>query len=416
MALLVGSARLDENGKATGGAAGDQTKKEVCTQAYYVHSKGWYVLRPKSKAVADKLAAAMLAACENDNIGYDQHGRLTVVNAVKQYGAMAKITEKVEGDCSSLVRACCIEAGFEPANFTTANEAAALAATGMFEDKKAVTSSTKLYNGDVLVTKTKGHTVIVVSGNPPKEEAATTTTEQNASDAAGIIMANDKEIWSWLRAAGLNEYATAAIMGNIRAESAGKPSNMQNSYEKKLGYNDDTYTAAVDNGSYSDFVKDGVGYGLCQWTYWTRKQALLEHCRAAGASIGSLTAQLGFMLVEMKGYKAVWAALAAATDVRTVSDVIILKYEKPADTSEAARKKRAEYGQAFYEAFAAGGSAGSSQTATAQEQTYKVVKGDTLTKIANQYGTTVAKIVSGNKAKYPKITANYIVVGWELKV
>lgn len=416
MALLVGSARLDENGKATGGAAGDQTKKEVCTQAYYVHSKGWYVLRPKTKAVADKLAAAMLAACENDNIGYDQYGRLTVVNAVKKYGAMARITEKVEGDCSSLVRACCIEAGFEPANFTTANEAAALAATSMFEDKKTVTSSTELYNGDVLVTKTKGHTVIVVSGNPRKEEAATTTTAQNATDAAGVIMANDKEIWNWLRAAGLNEYAAAAIMGNIRAESGGKPRNMQNSYEKKLGYNDDTYTAAVDNGSYSNFVKDGVGYGLCQWTYWTRKQALLEHCREAGASIGSLTAQLGFMIAEMKGYKAVWAALAAAVDVRTVSDVVILKYEKPADISAAARKKRAEYGHAFYEAFAAGGSTGDSQTTAAQAQTYKVVKGDTLTKIAKKYGTTVAKIVLSNKAKYPKITANYIVIGWELEV
>ena len=29
-----------------------------------------------------------------------------------------------------------------------------------------VTSGTKLYNGDILVTKTKGHTVAVVSGNP----------------------------------------------------------------------------------------------------------------------------------------------------------------------------------------------------------------------------------------------------------
>ena len=41
-----------------------------------------------------------------------------------------------------------------------------LAKTGRFEDKVSVTASTVLYNGDVLVTKSKGHTVVVVSGNP----------------------------------------------------------------------------------------------------------------------------------------------------------------------------------------------------------------------------------------------------------
>ena len=35
----------------------------------------------------------------------------------------------------------------------------------------AVTSKTELFNGDVLVTKTKGHTVVVVSGNPRRGNA-----------------------------------------------------------------------------------------------------------------------------------------------------------------------------------------------------------------------------------------------------
>lgn len=46
--------------------------------------------------------------------------------------------------------------------------------------------------------------------------------------------------------------------------------------------------------------------------------------------------------------------------------------------------------------------------------TYKVVKGDTLGSIAKRYGTSVSKIVSDNKSKYPKISANYIQVGWKL--
>jgi len=164
--IKVGSARIDENGKLTGGKAGDQTGKEVSTQDYYLHSKGWYLLRPKSVEDADKLAASMMAACNNDNIGYDQNERLGIITQIKKYGSMAKIAVKTEADCGTLVRGCCIEAGFDPGNFTTSGEATALSKTGRFEGKIAVTSSTILHNGDVLVTKTKGHTVIVVSGNP----------------------------------------------------------------------------------------------------------------------------------------------------------------------------------------------------------------------------------------------------------
>ncbi|MBD5457995.1 MAG: lysozyme [Lachnospiraceae bacterium] len=175
MAIKVGSARIDENGKLSNGKAGDQTGKEVSTQDYYLHSKGWYLMRPKSVEDADKLAASMLAACENDNIGYDQGNRLDIITQLKKYGSMAKIVTKTEADCGTLVRGCCIEAGFDPGNFNTANEAACLEKTGKFEKKVAVTSSTTICNGDVLVTKTKGHTVIVTSGNPRKANQAVQT-------------------------------------------------------------------------------------------------------------------------------------------------------------------------------------------------------------------------------------------------
>ena len=45
MAVKVGSARIDENGRAHGGKAGDQTGKELPVQSWYRHSKGWRVLR-----------------------------------------------------------------------------------------------------------------------------------------------------------------------------------------------------------------------------------------------------------------------------------------------------------------------------------------------------------------------------------
>jgi len=151
-----------------------------------------------------------------------------------------------------------------------------------------------------------------------------------------------------------NACGAAGLMGNLYAESALRPNNLQNSYEKKLGMTDESYTAAVDNGSYTNFVKDSAGYGLAQWTYHTRKAALLDYAKSIGASIGDLDAQLGFLWKELsEGYSAsVLAVLKTATTVREASDVVLTKFERPADQSEAAKIRRAGYGQTYYNKYA----------------------------------------------------------------
>jgi hypothetical protein len=68
-------------------------------------------------------------------------------------------------------------------------------------------------------------------------------------------------------------------MGNLYAESGLKPNNLQNSYEKTLGFTDVTYTEAVDKGIYNNFIHDKAGYGLAQWTWWSRKEALLNYAK-----------------------------------------------------------------------------------------------------------------------------------------
>ena len=164
---------------------------------------------------------------------------------------------------------------------------------------------------------------------------------------------NEEKIWNYLIEKGLSKAGAAGLMGNLNAESALNPKNLQNSYEKKLGYTDDSYTAAVDNGSYNNFVRDSAGYGLAQWTYWSRKQNMLEFARAAGKSIGDLEMQLDFLFKELsEGYKTVLATLKAATTVKAASDSVLLNYERPADQSEAVKKKRASYGQTYYDRYA----------------------------------------------------------------
>ena len=162
----------------------------------------------------------------------------------------------------------------------------------------------------------------------------------------------EKTIWNFLSGKGLNDFAVAGIMGNLFAESGLDPQNLQDTFEKRLDMTDRQYTALVDNGSYTNFVRDSAGYGLAQWTYWSRKQALLDHAKKLHVSIGDLDMQLEFFWTEIQGYRPVMNVLGNAKSVLEASDAVLTGYEKPADQSVTAKKKRAGYGQKYYDRYA----------------------------------------------------------------
>ena len=170
-------------------------------------------------------------------------------------------------------------------------------------------------------------------------------------------MNTEERIWSFLKAQGLTDAGAAGLMGNLYAESGLRPNNLQNSYEGKLGMADAEYTERVDSGSYTNFAHDCAGYGLAQWTYHTRKANLHKFAKDAGKSIGDLEMQLGFLMQELStSYKTVLATLKTATSVRSASDAVLLQFERPADQSEAAKVKRAGYGQKYFDKYAQKGS------------------------------------------------------------
>lgn len=170
------------------------------------------------------------------------------------------------------------------------------------------------------------------------------------------MMTTDEKIWTYLKNQGFTDAGVAGLMGNLYAESGLLPNNLQNTYEKKLGYTDATYTAAVDNGSYTNFAKDGAGYGLAQWTYHTRKAALLAFAQDAGKSVGDLEVQLGFLMKELsESFKSVLNTLKTVTTVKAASDSVLLNFERPADQSDAVKTKRASYGQTYYNKYAVKG-------------------------------------------------------------
>ncbi len=195
MAVIIGSARIDERGKISGGKDGDNNGREVSTQNYYAKPAGapWRVLRPKNATKAAKIAACMRKACANDHIGYNQNRRLTLYNLAKPHGFdVSKVTQNCSTDCSALVRVCCAYAGIAVGNFTTSNEARMLLATGEFvemADKKYRTGSAYLREGDVLVTPSKGHTVVVLSSGNASEPLPSAGSDSAVLGTGGSVPA-----------------------------------------------------------------------------------------------------------------------------------------------------------------------------------------------------------------------------------
>lgn len=182
--VKLGSSSKDEKGQYRGGQAGDQTGAEVYIQNWYDGS--WHsVIRPKSAALAEKIASACEKACNNNNIGYDQYERNSLYReALKVNLDLSKITTPCECDCSSLVSTCCIAAGLPESIFfagnnmrTTYNLIDACNKTGHFDvltSSNYTRSKDYLKRGDILLST--GHTVIVLSNGDKAGQMVVTQT------------------------------------------------------------------------------------------------------------------------------------------------------------------------------------------------------------------------------------------------
>jgi hypothetical protein len=406
MATKISNCGSNENGKTTGGKAGDQTGKEYRVISWY--SRPWKcVLRYSDPKVGEEIARISEAAAKNDNIGYCQTHRRTYHDALKAANwNPAAIKTPVEADCSASTLANIIAAGHKcgiaalkqvnPDGYT-GNMRAALKKAGftVLTDSKYLSSSDYLLPGDILLNDNAHAAVNLTAGTKAKAAAVTTP-------AASTPGNNEKAIWNFLIGKGLNAYAAAGIMGNLYAESVFNPRNLQNSSEKKLGLSDDEYTAAVDAGTYTNFVKDCAGYGLAQWTYYTRKQGLLNKAKAAGKSVGDLNIQLSFLWEELQGYKKVMQQLKAAGSVAEAASAFMIGFERPADQSATAQKKRASYGQKYFDKYAGSRPAAPSTSGKNEpDAAYKVGRNYTLQ--ANMY---VRKTPNGEKLSFSALTAD----------
>lgn len=163
---------------------------------------------------------------------------------------------------------------------------------------------------------------------------------------------SERNIYRALRAGGLSPAGACGVMGNMYCESLLK----SNIVEKRCSLSDEDYTYNVDNGIFSmqQFIHDAYGYGLAQWTFYTRKQELYTLAKSKGVSIGDEAMQCELCLRELqRDYRELYNYLCVAEDLFTAASRVCKEFEKPAvenvfpryDAAQRYYNNRFEYGE-----------------------------------------------------------------------
>jgi len=163
MGIRIGHASISENG-GVNGAKGDSTGKEVCVRGWYSKPWDFMAIHPEA-AVREKHAAAVEAACANDNIGYGQGDRNTLNALAKAVGYNLAAVGKCNCDCSSLQNVAAVASGAAGVSYggngwVTSTMKAALKAAGykIITKRQYLDSDAYCIRGAIYV-KASSHTV-----------------------------------------------------------------------------------------------------------------------------------------------------------------------------------------------------------------------------------------------------------------
>lgn len=164
--------------------------------------------------------------------------------------------------------------------------------------------------------------------------------------------ANAVYIYKAARSKGFTKEAACALLAQIQAESAFDPTNLEDTANYKLGLSDESYTRKVDNGTYTRFVNDSHGYGLAQWTFWSRKQMLYNYAKSRGKSIGDRDMQVEFIFYEMQSsFNGIWKMMLSSNDLYACTKELLYTWENPFEKTNN-MKVRYGYAQGWYETLA----------------------------------------------------------------
>ena len=208
-------------------------------------------------------------------------------------------------------------------------------------------------------------------------------------------MTTQEYIISECRKQKLTDEAIAALLAQIQAESGFKVNNLENTVNTKLGMTDEQYVAAVDNGSYTNFVRDAFGYGLWQLTEYSRKQNFINFVRARNGSIGDLALQVEFMFWEFRNYFGkIWNSMKSSHDLYALTKVLLYEWENPLEKTENMRV-RYEYAQIWL-----------NKVRGHKEVTNKMAQNESVAKVLNVARNELGYHEKANNSSLDDKTAN----------
>ena len=141
-----------------------------------------------------------------------------------------------------------------------------------------------------------------------------------------------KEIYTTLIQSGMTKEAAFGMMGNMQCESGLEPNRVQGDFSPFRTVSK-SYTKQVNDGTITreQFGNRGNGYGLCQWTYYSRRFALWDFWKQTGGSIDDAVMQTKFAIAELKeDYRTLWETLCTSHDLYTCTKLICTEFERPA--------------------------------------------------------------------------------------
>ena len=153
-----------------------------------------------------------------------------------------------------------------------------------------------------------------------------------------------RKIWKYFTSKGWSDEGVAGLLGNIEKESYVQCVIVQGDlhdpkFKKSIAYTEAADSAETEAEMKKCFIRDSKGYGLCQWTYYTRKRGLLNYARSLGKSVGDPDVQIAFLFEELEGgknairilnKKGMLKKVKNATSVKEATDIILLYFEAPA--------------------------------------------------------------------------------------
>lgn len=140
------------------------------------------------------------------------------------------------------------------------------------------------------------------------------------------------EIYNTFIKYGMTPSGAYGMMGNAERESNLEAGRVQGDFSSFRTVSK-SYVARVTSGAISrdGFARDGLGFGLFQHTFYSRKYDLYDWWKASGKALDDPIMQCEFAVAELKkSYHNLWDLLCTSNDIYTCVKEVCVVYERPA--------------------------------------------------------------------------------------